>query len=90
MTLKKVLSVQKKTVVDVFEHLISTADFKYIFLSYNNEGLMNLETIKSVMSKYGRYEVKTTKYRRFKADKDENRNHTASSTVEYLHCLTKN
>ena len=50
---------------------------------------MDLETIKSIMSKYGKYEVRTTEYRRFKADKEENRNHKASSTVEYLHCLIK-
>lgn len=79
----------KRTVADSFENLISNANFKYIFLSYNNEGLMDLETIKSIMSKYGKYEVRTTEYRRFKADKEENRNHKASSTVEYLHCLIK-
>ena len=79
----------KRTVAETFEDLISNADFKYIFLSYNNEGLMDLETIKSIMSKYGKYEVRTTEYRRFKADKEENRNHKASSTVEYLHCLIK-
>ena len=28
-------------------------------------------------------------YRRFKADKDENRNITANETIEYLHCLVK-
>lgn len=79
----------KRTVAETFEDLISNANFKYIFLSYNNEGLMDLETIKSIMSKYGKYEVRTTEYRRFKADKEENRNHKASSTVEYLHCLIK-
>lgn len=79
----------KRTVAHAFEDLISNANFKYIFLSYNNEGLMDLETIKSIMSKYGKYEVRTTEYRRFKADKEENRNHKASSTVEYLHCLIK-
>lgn len=79
----------KRTVESAFENLISNADFKYIFLSYNNEGLMDLETIKSIMSKYGEYKVVTTNYRRFKADKEENRNHKASSTIEYLHCLIK-
>ena len=79
----------KRTVADVFEDLISNAKFKYIFLSYNNEGLMDLDTIKSTMSKYGEYKVVTTEYRRFKADKEENRNHISSSTIEYLHCLIK-
>ncbi|MFI3227202.1 MAG: DNA adenine methylase [Clostridia bacterium] len=79
----------KRTVETAFENLIADAKFKFIFLSYNNEGLMSLDTIKSIMSKYGEYKVLTTDYRRFRADKQENRNHKASSTVEYLHCLVK-
>ncbi len=79
----------KRTVQTVFEDLIANAKFKFIFLSYNNEGLMDLNLIKSIMEKYGEYQVATTEYRRFRADKEENRNHKASSTVEYLHCLIK-
>lgn len=79
----------KRTVETAFENLIFDAKFKYIFLSYNNEGIMSLDTIKSIMSKYGEYKVVTTEYRRFKADKEGNRNHKASSMVEYLHCLIK-
>ncbi len=79
----------KRTVEQAFEDLISNAKFKYIFLSYNNEGLMSLETIKQIMEKYGQYSVYTKNYRRFKADKDENRNITANETIEYLHCLVK-
>lgn len=79
----------KKTVEKAFEDLIANANFKYIFLSYNNEGLMSLETIKNIMSKYGEYSFYTKNYRRFKADKDENRNITANETIEYLHCLIK-
>lgn len=79
----------KRTVSAGFDELISKADFKYIFLSYNNEGLMSLETIREIMSRYGRYEVFTKEHHRFRADKEENRNHKASTTTEYLHCLTK-
>lgn len=80
----------KRTVAETFEDLIKNAQFKYIFLSYNNEGLMSLDTIKEIMSRYGEYKFFTKEYRRFKADKDENRNISADSTTEYLHCLTKN
>lgn len=80
----------KRTVVDTFEDLIKNAKFKYIFLSYNNEGLMSLDTIKKIMSRYGEYSFFTKDYKRFKADKDENRNIAANSTTEYLHCLVKN
>jgi adenine-specific DNA-methyltransferase len=79
----------KRTVADTFDDLIKNAQFKYIFLSYNNEGLMNLDTIKEIMSRYGKYSFYTKEYKRFKADKDENRNIAANSTTEYLHCLIK-
>ena len=79
----------KRSVAETFDDLIRNAQFHYIFLSYNNEGLMSFDTIRDIMSRYGDYEVFTTDYRRFKADKDENRNITADATVEYLHCLRK-
>ena len=79
----------KRTVAESFNELIRDSKFKYIFLSYNNEGLMSLNTIKEIMSQYGKYDYFTKEYKRFKADKDENRNISADSTVEYLHCLIK-
>ncbi len=79
----------KRAVEKAFDDLIKNANFKYIFLSYNNEGLMSLQTIKNIMSKYGKYSYEVQEYRRFKADKDENRNITANATVEYIHCLVK-
>lgn len=78
-----------KTVVKTFDDLLLKADFKYIFLSYNNEGLMPFDVIQNIMKKYGKYEMFSTKHQRFRADKEENRNHKASSTTEYLHCLIK-
>lgn len=80
---------KKSEVKNSFGELIKNANFKYIFLSYNNEGLMTEDEVKSVMSTYGKYSLKTTSYQRFKADKTENRNHKATSTVEYLHILEK-
>ncbi|MBE0422788.1 MAG: DNA adenine methylase [Lutibacter sp.] len=80
---------KKNEVKNSFRELIKNANFKYIFLSYNNEGLMTEDEVKSVMSTYGKYSLKTTNYQRFKADKTENRNHKATSTVEYLHILEK-
>lgn len=80
---------QKKEVSIVFEDLINKAKFKYIFLSYNNEGLMSETEVRKIMQKYGRYDLATTEYQRFKADKTENRNHKATETIEYLHILEK-
>ncbi|MGV6828249.1 MAG: DNA adenine methylase [Flavobacteriales bacterium] len=81
---------KKGTVLNSFTELLKNAQFKYIFLSYNNEGLMSAETVKNTMKLFGRYSLATTKYQRFKADKTENRNHKASHTTEFLHILEKN
>jgi adenine-specific DNA-methyltransferase len=80
---------KKNEVKKSFVELIKNANFKYIFLSYNNEGLMSENEISSVMSAFGKYSLKTINYQRFKADKTENRNHKATNTVEYLHILEK-
>ncbi len=81
---------KKNLVSNSFEDLISKANFKYIFLSYNNEGLMSPETIKNIMSKYGSYRIFTQKYARFKADKSINRTFASNETIEYLHVIQKN
>ena len=80
---------KKGEVAKSFEELIKNAQFQYIFLSYNNEGLMSPDDIKSCMERYGNYKLATKIYQRFKADKTANRNHKADSTVEYLHILKK-
>jgi len=72
-----------------FENLIKKAQFQYIFLSYNNEGLMSVADVRKIMAKYGKYDLAETDYQRYKADKTENRNHKASQTKEYLHILVK-
>jgi len=50
---------------------------------------MSLEMIQEIMSRYGEYSYFTREYKRFKADREENRNIVADSTTEYLHCLVK-
>lgn len=86
---KKSLYCSKNFVVDEFDSLIKNAKFKYIFLSYNNEGLMSVESVRAIMQQYGKYDLAEIDYKRFKADKAENRNHKADSTKEYLHILEK-
>lgn len=66
-----------------FKDLIDNANVKYIFLSYNNEGLMAPDDIKEIMSERGKYGFFTQKYNRFKADKG--RICKAENTVEFLH-----
>jgi len=82
---QKSLYCSRTKVKKAFADLVSKAKVKYIFLSYNNEGLMTLDDIKEIMSLKGKYGHFTKDYNRFKADKTENRDFKATKTVEYLH-----
>jgi len=77
-------------VKETFKDLILKAKVKYIFLSYNNEGLMTLDDIKEIMTLRGEYGCFTKNYNRFKADKDENREYSSNKTTEYLHYVACN
>jgi len=74
---QKSLYCSRMAAINAFKDLISKAKVKYIFLSYNNEGIMSLEDIKEIMSLRGKYGYFTKNYNRFKADK----------TVEYLYYI---
>lgn len=80
---QKSLYCRRQTVVKTFADIIRHANTKYIFLSYNNEGLMSFDEIKAIMSIRGQYGCFTQGYNRFKADK--NRKYSANSTTEYIH-----
>jgi adenine-specific DNA-methyltransferase len=82
---QKSLYCSRPQVKKAFSDLILNAKQKYIFLSYNNEGLMTLDDIKEIMGSRGKYGYFTQEYNRFKADKDENRDFSANKTLEYLH-----
>jgi adenine-specific DNA-methyltransferase len=75
-----------RKVENTLDNLLRDAQFKYIFLSYNNEGIMSPETIKEAMSKHGRYDCVSTEHKRFKSSQGE---HKAKKTVEYIHILEK-
>ena len=77
---------KKKNVFKALEALISAAKFRYIFLSYNDEGLMAQEEIAVMMQRYGRYDLQTIPHQRFKAYDNKRCKH---STLEYLHILEK-
>lgn len=83
----KSLYCKKSSVYGELDDLIKNASFEYIFLSYNNEGLLSMKDIKDIFSKYGEYKLFHTDYRRYKAD--NKREYSASHTIEYLHFLQK-
>lgn len=78
----------KSKVKDEFEKLMSKANFKYIILSYNSEGLMSKEEIESIMKKYGNpetFELVEIPYRRFRS-RSVNAKH---GVIEYLFFIEK-
>ena len=77
----------KVDAINALEDIIRSADFKYIFLSYNDEGIMKLEDIENVMKKYGTYKRYEKNHKRYKANKDKEV--TKKTTIEYLHALKK-
>jgi len=82
---QKSLYCSRNKVKAAFKDLILNSNVKYIFLSYNNEGLLSLDEIKEIMSLRGKYGFFTKDYNRFKADKDQNREYKSDRTLEYLH-----
>lgn len=59
---------KKNAVLQSFEDLIKNADFKHIIVSYSTEGLMGVNDIESVLTKYGTdYKLYEIDYRRFKS-----------------------
>ncbi len=82
---QKSLYCSRAQVKKVFSDLIANAKAKYIFLSYNNEGLLSLEDIKEIMGNRGEYGFFTKDHHRFKAD--NGREYAADKTVEYLHYI---
>ena len=69
------------------EDLIKSAKFKYILLSYNDEGIIPMEEIENIMKKYGNYKRYEKRHKRFKSDND--REYKKNYTIEYIHCLEK-
>jgi len=77
----------KVKALETFENLIKNINFKYTFISYNNEGIMNIDDVRNVLSKYGECHLHTTEYKTYKAD--SNRQNKSKNTQEYLWVLIK-
>lgn len=74
------------TALNALENLIQKARFPYIFMSYNDEGLISCEAIASMMKKYGNYNHEKVLHQRFKSYQNRLQKRL---NYEYLHCLEK-
>ena len=86
---KKSAFSSKQKAMDSLEEIIANAEFKYIFLTYNTDGIISAENIERIFKKYGRFDVKKKEYKRFKADTSEERNYDNSDLYECIYCLRK-
>ena len=46
---------------------------KYIFISYNNEGLVSSKDMEDILKEFGRVELKKIEYKKYKSSKDDNK-----------------
>ena len=76
----------KRKALKALEDLLSNSDFKYIFLSYNDEGIISMDDMKAVMSRLGTYSLIKKEYRRYKSNNHEQ---TQKGVFELLHILVK-
>ena len=76
---------QRRYVQEELDTTLRQANFRYVLMSYSDEGLMNLETIQNIMKKYGRYEQVSQPHGRLRMQKSPKK-----QTIEYLHLLEKN
>ncbi len=73
----------KAEALKTLKELIQNANVKYIFISYNNEGIIPQNEIKKILEEKGTYGCFQTEYSRYKAD--SKRTYIANSTIEFLH-----
>lgn len=74
---------KSKAIIDL-EDLIKKANFKYIFMSYSEDGIIKINDIKRVMKKYGKYSCAQQEHKRYQSKGD-----TKTTVFEYIHILEK-
>ncbi|MDR2542493.1 MAG: DNA adenine methylase [Treponema sp.] len=67
--------------------LVENINAKYLLISFNSEGFINIEQMKDMLNKYGKVEVLETKYNTFKGSR--NLNSRDIHVKEYLYLLEK-
>ena len=75
----------KSKVNNELDYIIKHSTAKLVLLSYNNEGFLTPEEIKTIFEKYGSYTFKQKKVKRFKCTKTK----TEVDVYEYIHVLER-
>jgi len=78
--------------ISAFKHLIENAPAKYILLSYNDEGIIPIDTLESIMEEHGTVEkipIDHKVYNRLRGIADYKREKEARNVKEFIWMLTK-
>jgi adenine-specific DNA-methyltransferase len=75
----------KAKVKNSFKTILDNLKCNYIFMSYNNEGLLNCDELKELLSSYGELKLYKIPYKKFKAHK----NVIGDTVFEYLWFLNR-
>jgi adenine-specific DNA-methyltransferase len=76
----------KMEVVGAFQRLISKCNSEYVFLSYNNEGLLSEAKLLEILNDFGQVNVLTQDHKRYKSVNQDGSN---SITRELLYAVRK-
>jgi adenine-specific DNA-methyltransferase len=75
----------KVKVFESFKTILDNANCQYIFISYNNEGLLKYEELIELLGNYGQVKLYKIPYKKFKAQK----NVSGDTVFEYLWVINK-
>lgn len=75
----------KAKVYNSFKTILDNIQCKYIFISYNNEGLLSCDELQDLFSSYGELKLYKIPYKKFKAQK----NVDGDKVFEYLWFINK-
>ncbi len=76
-----------KTAANSLEDLVSRIKAKYVLISFNSEGIISLEDMKTILEKYGKLSIFESHYNTFRGSR--NLHNRAKHVTEYLFLLQK-
>lgn len=79
---------KRKAAEEAMDSLVSDTNSRFIAISYNNEGIIPLETFKSILSKYGNFELFEQDYNTYRGSR--NLRNRDIKVKEHLWILEKN
>jgi adenine-specific DNA-methyltransferase len=84
---QKSLFCNKKTAIQELEKILNFNNYNFLFLSYNDEGILSKSEILSLLQNFGESQCIEIPYKRYISNKKTKENR--KEVIEYLFCLKK-